>query len=73
MGSNGVSPGPVWTARVISGGQTQENIEVFGGETPLGRLGIPAEFASIFVQLADNASSYATGQVYGASGGSGQP
>lgn len=70
---NGVSPGPVWTALEISGGQTQENIEVFGKETPLGRPGQPAELASIFVQLADNAASYATGQVYGAAGGSGQP
>ena len=70
---NGVSPGPVWTALEISGGQTQENIEVFGEETPLGRPGQPAELASIFVQLADNHASYATGQVYGAAGGSGQP
>jgi len=27
---NGVAPGPVWTALEISGGQTQENIEIFG-------------------------------------------
>jgi len=70
---NGVSPGPIWTALEISGGQTQENIEVFGEETPLGRPGQPAELASIFVQLADNGASYSTGQIYGAAGGSGQP
>jgi NAD(P)-dependent dehydrogenase (short-subunit alcohol dehydrogenase family) len=70
---NGVAPGPVWTALEISGGQTQENIEKFGGDTPLGRPGQPAELASIFVQLAANDASFATGQIYGAAGGSGQP
>jgi len=70
---NGVAPGPVWTALQISGGQTQEKIEKFGGHTPLGRPGQPAELASIFVQLAANDASFATGQIYGAAGGSGQP
>lgn len=70
---NGVAPGPVWTALEISGGQTQENIEVFGKDTPLGRPGQPAELASIFVQFAANDASFATGQIYGAAGGSGQP
>jgi len=70
---NGVAPGPVWTALEISGGQTQEKIEKFGGDTPLGRPGQPAELASIFVQLAANDASFATGQIYGAAGGSGQP
>ncbi|MCX8526422.1 SDR family oxidoreductase [Chryseobacterium formosus] len=70
---NGVAPGPVWTALEISGGQTQENIEKFGGDTPLGRPGQPAELASIFVQLADNDGSFASGQIYGSAGGSGQP
>ncbi|MCQ9634253.1 SDR family oxidoreductase [Chryseobacterium sp. WG23] len=70
---NGVAPGPIWTALQISGGQTQEKIEKFGGHTPLGRPGQPAELASIFVQLAANDASFATGQIYGAAGGSGQP
>jgi len=70
---NGVAPGPVWTALEISGGQTQEKIEKFGSDTPLGRPGQPAELASIFVQLAANDASFATGQIYGAAGGSGQP
>lgn len=70
---NGVAPGPVWTALEVSGGQTQENIEKFGEETPLGRPGQPAELASIFVQLADNGASFTTGHIYGAAGGSGQP
>jgi len=70
---NGVAPGPVWTPLQVSGGQTQENLVKFGGETPLGRPGQPAELASIFVQLAANDASFATGQIYGAAGGSGQP
>ncbi|TLX26411.1 MULTISPECIES: SDR family oxidoreductase [Chryseobacterium] len=70
---NGVAPGPVWTPLQVSGGQTQENLEKFGGDTPLGRPGQPAELASIFVQLAADDASFATGQIYGASGGKGQP
>jgi NAD(P)-dependent dehydrogenase (short-subunit alcohol dehydrogenase family) len=50
-----------------------EKLKEFGGKTPLGRPGQPAELASIYVQLAANDASYATGQVYGAAGGSGQP
>jgi hypothetical protein len=34
---------------------------------------MPAELAGIYVQLADNQSSFATGQIYGSAGGSGQP
>ncbi|MGN6550032.1 MAG: SDR family oxidoreductase [Pararhizobium sp.] len=70
---NGVAPGPIWTPLQVSGGATQKKIEQFGGETPLGRPGQPAELASIYVQLAADDASYATGQVYGASGGNGQP
>lgn len=70
---NGVAPGPVWTALEISGGQTQEKIEVFGEDTAFGRPGQPAELASIFVQLAADDASFATGQIYGSAGGSGQP
>ena len=42
-------------------------------QTPLGRPGQPAELGSIYVQLAAADASYATGQVYGSAGGSGQP
>ncbi|HEY4289934.1 MAG TPA: SDR family oxidoreductase [Puia sp.] len=70
---NGVAPGPIWTPLQVSGGATQEKLKKFGGQTPLGRPGQPAELASIYVQLADNGGSYATGQVYGSSGGAGQP
>jgi NAD(P)-dependent dehydrogenase (short-subunit alcohol dehydrogenase family) len=50
-----------------------EKLEKFGGQTPLGRPGQPAELASIYVQLAAADASFATGQIYGSSGGSGQP
>jgi NAD(P)-dependent dehydrogenase (short-subunit alcohol dehydrogenase family) len=70
---NGVAPGPVWTPLQVSGGATMEKLEKFGGQTPLGRAGQPAELASIYVQLAADDASYANGQVYGAAGGAGQP
>lgn len=70
---NGVAPGPIWTPLQVSGGATQEKLKEFGKQTPLGRPGQPAELASIYVQLAANDGSYSTGQIYGASGGSGNP
>jgi NAD(P)-dependent dehydrogenase (short-subunit alcohol dehydrogenase family) len=57
----------------VSGGATQEKLQKFGGNTPLGRPGQPVELASIYVQLAATDASYANGQIYGSSGGSGQP
>ena len=70
---NGVAPGPIWTALQVSGGATQEKLVNFGGNTPMGRPGQPAELASIYVQLAAADASYANGQIYGAAGGGGQP
>ena len=70
---NGVAPGPVWTPLQVSGGASQEKLQKFGGETSFGRPGQPAELASIYVQLAAGDASFATGQVYGAAGGTGQP
>jgi NAD(P)-dependent dehydrogenase (short-subunit alcohol dehydrogenase family) len=70
---NGVAPGPIWTPLQVSGGATQEKLKKFGGQTPMGRPGQPAELASIYVQLADADASYATGQIYGSAGGGGQP
>jgi NAD(P)-dependent dehydrogenase (short-subunit alcohol dehydrogenase family) len=70
---NGVAPGPIWTPLQVSGGASAEKLKKFGGQTPFGRPGQPAELAGIYVQLADNQGSFATGQVYGSAGGSGQP
>ncbi|MCC2956153.1 SDR family oxidoreductase [Massilia sp. IC2-477] len=70
---NAVAPGPVWTPLQVSGGQTQENLKKFGGDTPMKRPGQPAELAATYVTLASDESSYTTGHVYGVSGGGGQP
>jgi NAD(P)-dependent dehydrogenase (short-subunit alcohol dehydrogenase family) len=70
---NAVAPGPIWTPLQVAGGASMEKLEQFGSQTPLGRPGQPAELGSIYVQLAASDASFATGQVYGAAGGSGQP
>jgi NAD(P)-dependent dehydrogenase (short-subunit alcohol dehydrogenase family) len=70
---NAVAPGPIWTPLQVSGGASMEKLQQFGSQTPLGRPGQPAELASIYVQLAAADASFATGQVYGSSGGGGQP
>jgi NAD(P)-dependent dehydrogenase (short-subunit alcohol dehydrogenase family) len=70
---NAVAPGPIWTPLQVAGGASMEKLEQFGSQTPLGRPGQPAELGSIYVQLAASDASFATGQVYGSAGGSGQP
>ncbi len=70
---NGVAPGPIWTPLQVSGGATMEKLKQFGSDTALARPGQPAELASIYVQLADNSGSFATGNIYGSGGGKGQP
>ncbi len=70
---NAIAPGPIWTPLQVSGGQPTSALPEFGKNTPLGRAGQPAELAPAYVALASAESSYATGQVYGASGGSGNP
>lgn len=70
---NGVAPGPIWTPLQVSGGASPDKLQTFGEKTPLGRPGQPVELASIYVQLAASDASYATGQIYGSSGGAGNP
>lgn len=70
---NGVAPGPIWTPLQVSGGAYQEKLVKFGGDTPLGRPGQPAELAGIYVRLAEEDNSYTTGHIYGAAGGKGLP
>ena len=70
---NAVAPGPIWTPLQVSGGQPPESLPSFGETTPYGRAGQPAELAPLYVTLASAESSYSTGQVFGASGGSGNP
>ncbi|WP_370659988.1 SDR family oxidoreductase [Massilia horti] len=68
-----VAPGPIWTPLQVSGGAPQNKLEQFGGNTPMKRTGQPAELAPTFVTLASSESTYTTGQVYGVSGGNGNP
>jgi len=70
---NAVAPGPIWTPLQTSGGQKPERIPEFGGHTPLGRPGQPAELAPVYVFLASQESSYVTGEVYGVTGGNPTP
>ena len=68
---NAVAPGPFWTPLQPSGGQTQDKIEKFGSEVPIGRPGQPVEIAPVYVLLASQEGSYITGEVYGVTGGGG--
>ncbi|KQQ45856.1 NAD(P)-dependent oxidoreductase [Duganella sp. Leaf126] len=70
---NAVAPGPFWTPLQVTGGQPPEKLPEFGADGPLQRPGQPAELAGVYVLLASNESSYATGQVYAAVGGAGGP
>lgn len=68
---NSVAPGPYWTALQVCGGQPQEKVESFGEQAPLKRPGQPAEIAGMYVTLASQESSYASGQVWCSDGGTG--
>ena len=70
---NAVAPGPFWTPLQVSGGATPEKQRVFGQSSPMGRPGQPAEIAALYVAAADPSLSYSTGQIFGSSGGNGQP
>lgn len=70
---NAVAPGPFWTPLQVTGGQPPDKIPQFGANTPYGRAGQPAELGPLFVLLASQESSYATGQVVGENGGHGVP
>ena len=70
---NAVAPGPYWTPLQVTGGQSPEKIPTFGQTTPLGRPGQPVEIAPVYVLLASGEATDITGQVFGASGGRGEP
>jgi NAD(P)-dependent dehydrogenase (short-subunit alcohol dehydrogenase family) len=65
---NCVAPGPIWTPLIVST-MTDEEVQNFGAETPLGRPGQPVEVAPIYVLLASDEASYISGQRYGVTGG----
>ena len=66
---NAVAPGPIWTPLQPSGGQPQEALPTFGEQTPLGRMGQPAELAPAYVFLASAESSYVIGETLNVNGG----
>jgi NAD(P)-dependent dehydrogenase (short-subunit alcohol dehydrogenase family) len=66
---NSVAPGPIWTPLQPSDGQPQEKIDQFGEDTPLGRMGQPAELAPAYVFLASPESSYVIGETLNVNGG----
>ncbi|MBV4413879.1 SDR family oxidoreductase [Enterobacteriaceae bacterium YMB-R22] len=68
---NAVAPGPYWTPLQPSGGQPQEKVKSFGKSAPLGRPGQPVEIAPLYVLLASDECSYASGQVWCSDGGTG--
>ncbi|MDB5261749.1 MAG: hypothetical protein JWQ14_1030 [Adhaeribacter sp.] len=63
---NGVAPGPIWTPLIPA---TLSNVEDFGKNTPLGRMGQPSEVAPAYVFLASADASYITGQIIHVNGG----
>ncbi|MFE1646152.1 glucose 1-dehydrogenase [Microbacterium sp. P01] len=66
---NAVAPGPIWTPLQVSDGQPKDKLAEFGEETPLGRMGQPAELAPAFVFLASPESSYIAGETLNVNGG----
>ena len=67
---NCVCPGVIETDMLSS--FTPEDLACLAEETPVGRLGTPADIAHAILWLADEKSSFVTGQVIGVNGGFGE-
>jgi NAD(P)-dependent dehydrogenase (short-subunit alcohol dehydrogenase family) len=65
---NAVSPGAVDTP-MMRGGMTQESLDAFVRQIPLGRMARPEELAGVVVFLASDHASYITGATINVSGG----
>ncbi|MDR7076656.1 NAD(P)-dependent dehydrogenase (short-subunit alcohol dehydrogenase family) [Neobacillus niacini] len=65
---NGVAPGPIWTP-LIPSTFSENQVESFGTDTPMGRAGQPYELAPCYVYLASDDSSYVSGQILHVNGG----
>lgn len=65
---NGVAPGPIWTP-LIPSTFDREQVDSFGGNTPMKRPGETKELAPAYVYLASDDSSYVSGQVIHVNGG----
>ncbi|WP_394289243.1 SDR family oxidoreductase [Microbacterium sp.] len=70
---NAVAPGPIWTPLQVTDGQPPEKLEEFGEDTPLGRMGQPAELAPAYVFLASPESSFVIGETLNVNGGKPTP
>ena len=70
---NAVAPGPIWTPLQVTEGQPPEKLAEFGEQTPLGRMGQPAELAPAYVFLASAESSYVIGETLNVNGGMPSP
>ncbi|KAF4341968.1 3-oxoacyl- reductase [Fusarium beomiforme] len=66
---NAIAPGPTATEMFFQG-KSQELIDTIASFSPLGRLGKPEEIAGLAAFLAGPTSSWVSGQVIGANGGS---
>lgn len=66
---NAVAPGPIWTP-LIPASFSEDEVEIFGTDTPLKRAGQPFEVAPAYLYLASDDSRYVTGQVIHLNGGS---
>src|SRR6476619_5598446 len=65
---NSGAPGPIWTP-LIPSTMPEEKVEKFGEDTPLGRVGQPAELAPVYVLLASDDGSYVSGARVAVTGG----
>ena len=65
---NAVAPGPIWTP-LIPSTFPPDQVDKFGAKVPMGRPGEPEEVAPCYVFLANEDSSYMSGQVLHPNGG----
>ena len=66
--ANCVAPGPIWTP-LIPATMPEENVEGFGEDTPVGRVGQPADLAPAYVLLASDEGGYISGANIAVTGG----
>jgi NAD(P)-dependent dehydrogenase (short-subunit alcohol dehydrogenase family) len=66
--ANSVAPGPIWTP-LIPATMPPDQVESFGQQVPLGRVGQPVELAPVYVLLASDDGSYVSGARVAVTGG----
>ncbi len=66
--ANSVAPGPIWTP-LIPATLPPDEVEGFGQQVPMKRVGQPAEVAPVYVLLASDEASYISGARIGVTGG----